>query len=268
MRIPYRFNCFFLAAIASCLILKVAMAASVSEIAKIARQTTVKINGKQSSGSGVLVANQSGNFWVLTCRHIVENTNEQYKIRTPDGQQYQAISSQIKRFNPVNLALIPFASSNGYSAAVIANSNNLAEGDPIYVSGFPVSTNSQNVDLDEFQFTNGIVSSRLNSPRKEGYGIYHTSLTYAGMGGSPMFNRNGQLVGLHCGGDRDRDYPEVKTGFNWGIPINTFTQLAHQMKMYLKFANNTDDPREDLDNLSSPSSPFQDRKSTEDELLF
>ena len=209
---------------------------SPGEIAKIARQTTVRIMADQSSGSGVLVATEGKTFWVLTCRHVVDSTSNTYQIRTQDGNEYNPVSTQIKRFNEANLAVIPFVSSSTYATATIADSAQLAEGDPVYVSGFIFPTNGRNPNLDEFQFTNGIISSILNPPRIDGYEFIHTSLTYTGMGGAPVWNSNGELVGIHCGGDRDPDNLDLKTGFNWGIPINTFTRLAQQIGLNLKFS--------------------------------
>ena len=135
----------------------------------------------------------------------------------------------------------------------IANSDQLAEGDEIYVAGFPQPANNRNSDLDEFQFTKGMVSSRVNSVSRDGYGFTHTSLTYTGMGGGPVFNSNGQLVAVHCGGDRDSDNTALKTGFNWGIPINTFTKLAQQMGMNLGIsASSSPRPR----NFPNPNPPL------------
>lgn len=221
---------------------KNAIAASPREIAQIAKQITVRIMGESSSGSGVLVAREGETYWALTCRHIVDSASDIYQIRTQDGQRYTPVSSKIQRFNQVNLAVIPFVSSSSYLTATIGDSRPLAEGDSVYISGFPIPANRRNPDLDEFQFTNGIISSILNPPRPDGYGFTHTSLTYTGMGGAPVFNRDGQLVGIHCGGDRDPENLALKTGFNWGIPINTFTQLAQPMDLTLRFSTPVSPP--------------------------
>ncbi|MEC4893821.1 MAG: serine protease [Oscillatoria sp. PMC 1051.18] len=227
-------------------------ASSPREIAQIAKQTTVRIVNENSSGSGVIVAGEEETYWVLTCSHIVQSASESYQIRTQNGKRFSLVYSQIKQLNEVNLAVVPFQSSNNLATAIIGDSTQLVEGDPVYVSGFPVPANHRDPELDEFQFTNGIISSLLNPTRSGGYGFTHTSLTYTGMGGAPIFNSEGQLVGIHCGGDRDPNNLAFKTGFNWGIPIHSFIQLAEQMNLSFNFFFPSPESPNDTDNSHLP----------------
>jgi hypothetical protein len=48
------------------------------------------------------------------------------------------------------------------------------------------------------------------------------------MSGGPVLNTNGEVVGIHGRGDRDAN-TGVKTGFNAGITIAKFAELARDV---------------------------------------
>ncbi|WP_044194797.1 S1 family peptidase [Oscillatoria acuminata] len=219
-----------------------AIATSPREIAQTARQITVKIGMSQSSGTGVIVARNGSTTWVLTCGNVVDSFNGNYQIQTVNGQQYQGNTSQIQQIPQVNLALVPFFTNNSYASAVIGNSDQLAQGDPVYVGGFPGANHPGNLQLSEFQFTNGIISSRINPPHVQGYGLTHTSLTNRGMNGSPMFNPEGQLVAIHCGEDLTAQNSDQSTHWKTAIPINIFTNITQSMGLNINVYNATSSP--------------------------
>lgn len=115
-----------------------------------------------------------------------------------------------------------------------------------------------------FQFTSSLVSSRLDGESIEGekdtgvengYAIVYTSVTRAGMSGGPVFDVSGRVVGIHGRGDREESISRPasstgnqesgpqravdKTGFNLGIPIQTFLKLVPNASQTLgvKFDN-------------------------------
>jgi serine protease Do len=206
--------------------------ASPREVAQTAKQVTVRLMGDRSTGSGAIIAHQDNTYSVLTCAHVAMAMGEDLEIRTPDGEEYE-IDKISTADGDINLAVVSFSSDRSYAIAAMGNSDRLAEGDSVYVAGYPLPAGDRDRDLNEFQFTDGMISSRLNPLREGGYGFTHTSLTYTGMGGAPMFDETGQLIGVHCGGDRDSQNPALKTGFNWGIPINSLVPMAQEMGLSL-----------------------------------
>ena len=104
-----------------------------------------------------------------------------------------------------------------------------------------------------FQFTGGMVSSRsddtepdVNSKQQQndqnnGYELVYTSITRAGMSGGPVLDAAGRIIAIHGQGDRDNiidkeesstgqitPISDEKTGFNLGIPIQTFLKIQPQ----------------------------------------
>jgi serine protease Do len=91
------------------------------------------------------------------------------------------------------------------------------------------------------QFTGGMISSRLDGEEDpgnkggNGYDMAYTNVTRAGMSGGPVFDAAGRIVAIHGKGDRESQNPDEaaagivstsqKTGFNLGIPIQTFLNL-------------------------------------------
>ena len=71
-------------------------------------------------------------------------------------------------------------------------------------------------------------------PSVDGYALVYSNSTLPGMSGGPVLDPEGQLIGIHGRADtatkvQDQNLnPDiyVKSGFNLGIPINTFTTLA------------------------------------------
>lgn len=193
--------------------------------------------------------------------HVVRNP-DRYSIVTPivinnlgkarrkrikiDAQQ------NIKLLPNVDLAEVSFESKYIFAIGTIGNSEVIDEGSPVYVAGFPKPGRAIKRSL--FQFTGGMVSSRSdetepdvnikqqqNDDRNNGYELVYTSITRAGMSGGPALDAAGRIIAIHGQGDRDNTLEtiegntgqltpinEEKTGFNLGIPIQTFLKIQPQ----------------------------------------
>jgi serine protease Do len=113
---------------------------------------------------------------------------------------------------------------------------------PVYVAGFPKPGKA--IKRIALQFTGGMISSRLDEvdsdpqDRSNGYDMAYTNITRAGMSGGPVFDAAGRIVAIHGQGDRNSQTPgdevstalpgDEKTGFNLGIPIQTFLRFQPQ----------------------------------------
>jgi tetratricopeptide (TPR) repeat protein/V8-like Glu-specific endopeptidase len=201
------------------------------QVAKIAKQSTVRIGSSTSPGSGVIIGKNNNVYTILTAAHVVKNRGEQYRVFTPDGEARSA--SKVKVFpNQVDLAVVEFTSTKSYPVSKLAkNSNDTAEGSTVFVSGFPVTAS---IDVAVFNFTEGKVTANSSKPLQDGYSLVYSNNTLPGHSGGPVWNDRGELVAIHGKGDVDTKLStsainpniRVKTGFNLGITINTFTQLA------------------------------------------
>ncbi|MDJ0504026.1 MAG: tetratricopeptide repeat protein [Nostocales cyanobacterium LE14-WE12] len=212
---------------------QVAFALSSGEVAKIAKQITVLIDSS-APGSGVIVKRSGNTYTVLTAAHVVTSKNKA-EIVTPDGKRYQLNYSTVKPLPGVDLATFQFTSSNNYPVAKIGNSDQSSEGTIAYVAGFP-KAKAASISSSIYNFTDGKITANASRPLKDGYALVYSNITLPGMSGGPVFNEQGELIGVHGKGDvseaeiaTSKINPEVayiKSGFNLGIPINTFLRLS------------------------------------------
>jgi tetratricopeptide (TPR) repeat protein len=211
------------------------MALSSVEVSRIAKTVTVLIDSSNSVGSGVVIKKEKNTYTVLTAAHVVRNPRQKFKLTTPDGQSYLLIATNIKATADVDLAVVKFQSTINYPIAKLGNVETASEGAVVYVAGFPLATAAISESI--YNFTEGKVTANANRPLVGGYALVYSNNTLPGMSGGPVFNEAGEMIAVHGKGDI-RESTEtstvnsnirVKTGFNLGIPTNTFMRLANQL---------------------------------------
>lgn len=220
---------------------------SEGEIRDIAAKITVRIFsslGGDTGGSGVIIYHQEGNYYVITCHHVVEGGNYPYKIAVYDGKIYPA---EIVKKNTVNsskdyydLALLRFASQDKYPT--IKFSENLPrENESVFATGFPFQQNlKQSMQITH---TRGILAKILDKPLVGGYQLGYTNLIHTGMSGGAILNRRGELIGINGLGKfpplgnpyvyqdgKQADEKEIQdfSQLSWGIPVTTIQQFLNQ----------------------------------------
>ncbi|QLE59374.1 tetratricopeptide repeat protein [Nostoc sp. TCL26-01] len=210
---------------------QIAVALSSSEVAKIAKAITVLINYQEGSGTGVIIKKEGDIYTVLTAAHVVA-TQAKYELVTPDGQRYPLNYSTVKKLPDVDLAVVQFTSSQNYPVAKIGNSDESPEGTTAYVAGFPKTGFFNTV----YNFVPGQITANASKPQRDGYALAYNNLTLPGMSGGPVLNDKGELIGIHGRGEEanyetstiNPTVAQLKSGFNLGIPINTFLRLSAQ----------------------------------------
>ncbi len=216
-----------------------AQALSSAEVSAIAEAITVRIDG-QNSGSGVLIKRQDDVYTVLTAAHVVATADE-YEVVTADELRYPLTYSNVKKFPGVDLALVEFTSSKPYQVAQLGDSSTVRAGELVYVSGFPMPTAAITVPI--WNFSEGKVTANAKRPLADGYGLVYSNNTLPGMSGGSVLDSQGQLIGIHGRADGERQVKRtetvyVKTGFNLGIPINTFLSSVGTVHPALGFSGN------------------------------
>jgi tetratricopeptide (TPR) repeat protein len=228
------------------------------EIYKIARSRTVLIESKESGGSGVILSRKGNIYLVLTNDHVACvrpqsspskarcDSNVSYTITTHDGKKHSSTVNPVffdSQSGDPDLAVISFESSGGYAVATLGNSEQTQIGSSIYVYGFPGYYDLGKVQ-QEPQFSPGNITSKPNP--SDGYALSYSAVTWRGMSGGPIFDGDGRVIGIH-GRARmamrevyDKNSVSsgvalVETGFNLGIPINTFISLVPKVGL-----NNSD----------------------------
>jgi serine protease Do len=227
------------------------------EVGAIAKKTVVRIESSDGTfGSGVIIGRTERGtkniYTVLTAGHVVNCPDCKYQIVTPipieDASEKRRIKldldmqNHFQKLPDVDLAMVSFESSHTFSIGTIGNSEYVDEGSPVYVAGFPKPGKA--IKRIVFQFTGGMISSRVEDGeieaknRNNGYDLAYTNITRAGMSGGPVFDAAGRIVAIHGQGDRNNQLPESeakdttieeeKTGFNLGIPMQTFMKIQPQ----------------------------------------
>jgi tetratricopeptide (TPR) repeat protein/S1-C subfamily serine protease len=231
------------------------------ELEAKAKQITVKIDSSSgANGSGIIVAKQGNSYAVLTADHVVcerdeanKCLNNTYQIVTHDGKVHQIEINSINRQEGVDLALVRFTSTEQYQVAQLANYPVTAS-DAVFVAGYPklssdtpaqwqfslgfsldretglLSVNDSSLSTD----SSGLATSQ--GSLSGGYEMVYTSITYGGMSGGAVLDREGRVIGIHglAEGEtaldsQDSSATKIQLGFSLGIPVNTFIGLADRL---------------------------------------
>jgi tetratricopeptide (TPR) repeat protein/V8-like Glu-specific endopeptidase len=236
-----------------------AVASSSADVAKVAKAVTVLIKAGGEQGSGAIINRTGNTYTVLTAAHVVKKPDRKYTIELNDGQVYPLISSKLAPNGNLDLAVVQFKSDRSYSTIKIGNSNNAEEGTTAYVAGFPFATAA--ITQSVYTFSDGKITANSSKPFANGYSIVYSCNTLPGMSGGPVLNDKAELIAIHGKGDNQERIKQsevnssvwVKTGFNLGIPVNTFTQVASTMGVAL--------------NSNVPQVAAQPRKTTADDFF-
>ncbi|MEO0376131.1 MAG: serine protease, partial [Cyanobacteria bacterium P01_A01_bin.17] len=218
---------------------QIASALSATEVNQIAKDITVRVDS-QTPGSGVLIKREGNTYTLLTAAHVVA-TADDYEVVTQEGRRYPAVASQIKKLPGVDLAILQFVSDRNYPIAKLGDSQQMPEGSTSYVAGFPART--QAITDTIYNFTTGKITANANRALTDGYALVYSNSTLPGMSGGPVLDADGKLLGIHGRADTtDRVQNQsinpdiyIKTGFNLGIPINTFLSLVPKTGVNLGF---------------------------------
>jgi S1-C subfamily serine protease len=199
---------------------KWAVAKSVRDIRKIARQITVKVITQGSSGSGVLIYKNDSTYTILTAAHVIKDSNpeEEAYITTYDGETHPFNTRMVRIGANADVAIATFSSEKSYRVTDVGKFKSLDVLDNVYVIGYPLA--DQAISISTLTLTRGEVASIGRF--EDGYGFSYTAVTKAGMSGGPVLDQEGQLIGIHgrAAGQRLQNVP-IKDGLNLGIPVDT-----------------------------------------------
>ncbi|MBW4493154.1 MAG: tetratricopeptide repeat protein [Oscillatoria princeps RMCB-10] len=192
-----------------------------SEISARAKEITVRIDGPES-GSGVIFERTGTTYSVLTNWHVVD-TEGQYQITAPDGQNYAVAYSQVKYLPDVDLAVLQFTSNQSYPTAQLGNSDEMTEGKAVYVAGW--SDPFAGIPERSYLFLEARITSRLPKSEK-GYAIVHDNPATPGTSGGPVLDSNARLVGIN---GRFTSEPNTGKAFGLSIPLQIFLAARNNL---------------------------------------
>jgi serine protease Do len=166
----------------------------------------------QGAGSGVIIS-QDG--YVLTNNHVIEGAKE-VTVTLADHKEYKA--RIVGRDAKTDLAILKIEASGAFPAATLGDSDQLQVGDWVVAIGNPFGLNNT--------VTSGIVSAK---GRVIGAGPYDNFIQTdasinPGNSGGPLFNMNGEVVGINTA------IIAQGQGIGFAIPVNTVKPLVPQLE--------------------------------------
>ena len=118
---------------------QIALALTADKVKTVAKEITVRIQGRKG-GSGVILEKQGSTYYILTSWHVVDKAGD-YQVVTPDGKAHSVYYSLVRRVPGMDLAVVPFSSTQSYPLAQLANSA-ATKGNKAYVAPWPISGGS------------------------------------------------------------------------------------------------------------------------------
>ena len=252
------------------------------EVNEIAEQVTVRIDGENGNGSGVIFAQKEDRldedlfiYYVLTAKHVVEQ-NQKYTVTTEDDESYVIDSNEIKKFPDSDLAVVSFKSESEYDTARFGDYQfGFNEESWVFVYGWAKPDSSAKP-----QFSAGKVAGKetgiflvkddLSFAQANGYELVYTNLSEVGMSGGGVFDTNGRVIGIHASaeGERYKLANKLQLGFSLGIPVGTFLNSDYGQDLIVQqiLKIKTTKERLDIDPFAQPTLSQDDLESIQNNL--
>lgn len=209
-----------------------------------ARLITVRIfSSDEQGGSGVIIGEDNGIYYVVTNNHVVNNTNLHYNIQTYRNKIYvgEVVWQNNQDTVVDDLAILKFSSLEKYY--VVKIKNEIKKNEIVLASGFPFQDNfTQSLNL---KYTLGYVKNILPQPLIGGYRLGYSNNIYSGMSGGSILNQKGELIGINAlasfpllgnhyiyqNGNiiSDKDV-EMMEKLSWGISSSSIEKLISKLQ--------------------------------------
>jgi hypothetical protein len=183
-------------------------------------------------------------YIVLTNNHVLKSPNKEFYIETPDGRIHTGfLHPKNENFAGHDLGMLWFNSPYFYDTAILAKSSNLRDKEQTFIAGFPCDLTSVTMECPgTFQFLRG-EGKKLDKPLKDGYQLAYTNESRVGMSGGPVFNNQGNVIGINGRGKDDSNSAQYKYANGSGTPqsiIGKSLALGLPIEIYLNLFPKTD----------------------------
>lgn len=201
---------------------------SAVEVAEKARKSVVGVmtysSGKLSGeGSGVAMAlDKTGTYtYILTCAHVISDSNITYRIETLEGKTYEA--SLVAYDTRTDIGVLKVEASD-IPLAELGDSTSLKVGETVYAIGNPGGSEYFG------SMTDGIISAidRSVTSTYTMTCIQHNAAINPGNSGGALVNSAGQVIGINSSKIAATDYE----GMGFAVPIATAKSVAESLIEY------------------------------------
>jgi len=161
-------------------------------------------------GSGVIVRQRNGTYYVITNNHVVDEASE-ITIVVKDGREYPA--ELVGKDDRKDLAMVSFKTNDYFPLASLGDSDNVNVGDWAIAIGNPLG--------QHFSVTMGIISAvgRTGGPAQNINDFLQTDAPInQGNSGGPLVNIKGEVIGINTWIASNNGGGSIGLGF--AIPIN------------------------------------------------
>jgi serine protease Do len=170
-------------------------------------------------GSGVLMSEQDGKTYVITCAHVISSADS-FKVTLNDGTEYDAEMVGYDSQTDIGVLSID---ATGLQIATFADSEQLVVGEQVIVIGCAGGLEFMN------SLTSGYISA-LDRPVKSSIGydkkcIQVDAAINPGNSGGALFNMQGQVIGINSSKIAATDYE----GMGFAIPSSTAITVANSL---------------------------------------
>lgn len=174
---------------------------------------------KSSEGSGVLMLEDGGKTYVMTCAHVISGGSS-FTVTLNDGTEYDA--SMVAYDSQTDIGVLSI-NATGLKIATFANSDSVAVGEQVVAIGCPGGLEFMN------SVTSGYVSA-IDRPvsSKIGYDnkcIQTDAAINPGNSGGALFNMQGQVIGINSSKIASTEYE----GMGFAVPSNTAVSTANSL---------------------------------------
>ncbi len=172
-----------------------------------------------SEGSGVLMLEDNGKTYVMTCAHVISGGSS-FTVTLNDGTEYDATMVAYDSQTDIGVLSI---NATGLKIATFANSDSVAVGEQVVAIGCPGGIEFMN------SVTSGYVSA-IDRPvsSKIGYDnkcIQTDAAINPGNSGGALFNMQGQVIGINSSKIASTEYE----GMGFAVPSNTAVSTANSL---------------------------------------
>ncbi|MGN1194195.1 MAG: S1C family serine protease, partial [Acutalibacteraceae bacterium] len=201
---------------------------SAVDVAEKARKSVVGVmtykNGQLSGeGSGVVMGiDSTGAYtYIITCAHVINESNVTYGVQTLDDKKYTAELVATDTRTDIGVLKV---NATDLSAAEFGDSTALRVGETVYAIGNPGGSEYFG------SMTDGIVSAidRSVSSTYNITCIQHNAAINPGNSGGALLNAAGQVIGINSSKIAATDYE----GMGFAIPMSTVSSVVDDLIKY------------------------------------